>query len=145
MRSPGASVLRAASSTPCLNPPFSDFLHSPSLLRERLDKSTLRKPKLKRKEGYQPLNKEVLAESARKRWQENEARKVKLRELEEGWLVGKKERAEKLDKVMDAIEVERKAAEARRMLWLMERSEEWVPEEHLDLAIASAILEPTEL
>ena len=45
---------------------------------------------------------------------------------------------------MDAVKSQRKAAEARRMLWLLERSEEWIPEENLDLAIAAAILEPTE-
>ncbi|QDZ20816.1 hypothetical protein HOP50_04g33370 [Chloropicon primus] len=112
---------------------------------EALDKSVLRKTKLKRKEGYQPLNREVLMESARKRWQENEERKANLRLLEEGWLKGKEERAKKRDKVMDVVDKERQAAEARRLLWLMERSEEWVPEENLDLAIAAAILEPTEL
>mmetsp|Transcript_1799 Transcript_1799/g.4926 ORF Transcript_1799/g.4926 Transcript_1799/m.4926 type:complete len:161 (-) Transcript_1799:1864-2346(-) len=121
------------------------FLLVPSIHREALDKSVLRKTKLKRKEGYQPLNREVLMESARKRWQENEERKANLRLLEEGWLKGKEERAKKRDKVMDVVDKERQAAEARRLLWLMERSEEWVPEENLDLAIAAAILEPTEL
>ena len=80
-----------------------------------------------------------------KRWQENEERKANLRLLEEGWLKVKEERAKKRDKVMDVVDKERQAAEARRLLWLMERSEEWVPEENLDLAIAAAILEPTEL
>lgn len=90
------------------------------------------------------MNREALAASARQRWLENEERKSKLRELEEGWARAKKARADKLDVVMDAVKSQRKAAEARRMLWLLERSEEWIPEENLDLAIAAAILEPTE-
>ena len=112
---------------------------------EKLDKSLLRKTKAKRKEEYQPLNRAALLESARVRWQENEERKANLRALEAAWLEGKKERAEKIDRVMDAVEEEREAAEARRLLWLLERSEEWIPEENLDLAITAAILEPTEL
>lgn len=127
------------SSNPFLSPTL-DLV----FFRENLDKSVLRKAKPKRKEGYQPLNREALAASARQRWLENEERKSKLRELEEGWARAKKARADKLDVVMDAVKSQRKAAEARRMLWLLERSEEWIPEENLDLAIAVAILEPTE-
>jgi len=137
----------AAHPLPAFERSSNPFL-SPTLdlvfFRENLDKSVLRKAKPKRKEGYQPLNREALAASARQRWLENEERKSKLRELEEGWARAKKARADKLDVVMDAVKSQRKAAEARRMLWLLERSEEWIPEENLDLAIAAAILEPTE-
>lgn len=140
-RQPGDGLLKADTHTH--NSLDLSLLDSPR--REKLDKALLKKPKLKRKKGYQPLNREALLESARKRWEENEERKANLRALEKGWVEKKKEKAKAIDKVMDAVEAERQAAEARRLLWLLERSEEWVPEENLDLAIAAAILDPTEI
>ena len=112
---------------------------------EKLDKDALKKTKTKRKTGYQPLSKEALLESAKVRWQENEERKVNLRALEEAWGRDKAAREEKLEQLAETKEVEKRAAESRRLLWLLERSEDWIPEEDLDLAIATAILEPHQL
>jgi hypothetical protein len=109
---------------------------------EKLDKSLLKKKKLKRAKGYQPLSKEALLESARVRWQENEERKAKLRDLEQAWLGDKGRRQAVLDRAMEIKKSERKAAESRRALWLKERSQDWIPEDDLDLAIARAIMDP---
>lgn len=109
---------------------------------EKLDKSLLKKTKLKRKKGYQPLNREALLESARKRWEENEERKAKLRALEAAWLEEKPKRQQKLDELFERAEEEIEIAKRNRKEWLLNRSEEWIPEEELDLAITIAILEP---
>ena len=109
---------------------------------EKLDKNSLKKQKLKRRKGYQPLSKEALLESARVRWQENEERKAKLRDLEQAWLSDKGRREAVIDRAMEIKKSEKQAAESRRYLWLKERSQDWIPEEDLDLAITRAILDP---
>ncbi len=97
---------------------------------------------MKKEKGYQPLNREALLASATKRWEENKERKLNLRAIEQLRMDAKDLRSDEIDARMARAKAEVKEAKALRDAWLLDRSEEWIAEEDLDLAIARAILEP---